>query len=83
MLANNNPGRWLKFFFTGNFGASFGCRLHVKLREERELSGSARQEALKKSFGFFAGLKGGLKIGSTLKQVLIFDINKIREVAPF
>lgn len=83
MLANNSPGRWIKFFFTGKFGASFGYRIHVRLREEKALTGSDREAVLKKRFGFFAGLKGGRKIEGTLKQMLIFDITKTREIAPF
>lgn len=75
--------RWLRFFLTGKFGASFGYRVHVRLKEERELSERERDGILERRFGRLARSKGGRRVASRLRQVLLFEILEVREVVPF
>ncbi|ACM20382.1 pyridoxamine-5'-phosphate oxidase-related FMN-binding protein [Geotalea daltonii FRC-32] len=83
LVANKHPFRWLKFFVTGKFGASFGYRIHTRLREVRPVTSAETEAILKKRFGLVAGSRGGRKIQATLKHMMIFDITQIREVTPF
>lgn len=83
MVANHNVSRWLRFFLTGKFGASFGYRIHVRLREVKPLPDDQKNEILRGRFGIVAETKGGRKIAGTLRELLLFDILEIREITPF
>lgn len=76
MAVNNSVLNWLRFLFTGDFGASYGYRVHTRLREEKEITEEDKLKVLKKRFGFLVGLKGGRKICRTVNKILIFDIIK-------
>lgn len=47
MVVNNSPRRWMWFFLTGNFRASFGYRVYATLREEKALKGPDREKVVK------------------------------------
>ena len=83
LAANISLAKWMRFFLSGKFGASYGYRIYVRLKEEKEITDAEKQKVLKECFGFIAGLKGGRKIGSTLNKILVFEIIKIREIAPY
>ncbi|MFA5882024.1 MAG: pyridoxamine 5'-phosphate oxidase family protein [Eubacteriales bacterium] len=79
MAVNPNLSNWLKFIFTGKFGASYGYRIYTRLREETEIDSNHIKMAFKR-YGVFARLKGARVIESTLKKVLVFDILNVREI---
>lgn len=82
MVANQSILRRLRFFFTGNMG-TVGYRLHVRLREVRDLPAEEKERILRQRFGIFAGTKGGRRVAGVLRQLMLFEILQVRQIAPF
>ncbi len=83
LLSNVSRTRLLKLLVTGNFGAPFGYRVHVRLREDRPLEEEEKTRILRRRFGAFAQRKGSRRIARTLNRILLFDIREVREVVVF
>ncbi len=81
LLANVSRARLLKLFLTGRFGASYGYRVHARLREERPISDEEKGRILGKRFGPLARGKGARRIAGLLHRIMVFDVLDVREVA--
>lgn len=79
MVTDSNLLRWLRFFFTKEYGRSHGWRFHCRLREEFDLSEPYLSECLDAKFRGARETPGGRAIVSTLKRVLLFDVVDVRE----
>lgn len=80
MITDNSLLRWLRFFFTLEYGRAHGWRVHARLREDVPLAEPYLSEALDIKFGGAKDTKGGKAIAGTLKRVLVFDVEDVREV---
>jgi hypothetical protein len=83
LVTNVSRSRLIRLFLTGDFGAPFGYRVHVRLRETRALSEREKNRLLDRRFGPFARGKGARRIASSLREILLFDIREVREIVPF
>ncbi len=81
LLANVSRARLLKLLLMGRFGASYGYRIHVRLREERPISDEEKGRILGKRFGPLARGRGARRIAGLLHRIMIFDVLDVREVA--